>query len=158
MQGHPDVIEMLNDQLTAELTAVNVYFLAAKQCENWGYARMAKEFYGESISEMKDAEKLIDRILLLDGLPNLQRLGSVGVGENLVEQIQLARGLEEAAIERYRSGATRARELADHGSAQLMESILVGEEEHLDWVETQERLISDLGVERYLLTQVGHDD
>lgn len=157
MQGHAEVIDALNEQLTAELTAVNVYFLAAKQCENWGYKRMAKEFYGESISEMKDAEKLIDRILLLDGLPNLQRLGSVGVGENLVEQIQLARGLEEAAIERYRRGATMARELADHGSAALMEEILVGEEEHLDWVEQQERLISDIGVERYYLAQIGED-
>jgi bacterioferritin len=154
MRGDPEIVEFLNEALTAELTAVNQYFLHAKLCENWGYARMAKEFYDESIGEMKDAETLIDRILYLDGMPNLQRLNHVGVGESIPEQLTLARETEEAAVERYNRGVALAREKNDNGTRYVLENLLRGEEEHLDWVEAQERIISEIGVERYLLLQV----
>ena len=97
MKGDPDVIELLNEVLTAELTAINQYFIHAKLCENWGFERLAKKFYDESIDEMKDAEKLIERIIYLDGIPNLQRLGTVAVGENVPEQLQLDLATEVAA-------------------------------------------------------------
>ena len=156
MRGDPEIIEFLNEALTAELTAINQYFLHAKMCEHWGYKRMAKEFYDESIGEMKDAEKLMDRILYLDGLPNLQRLGHVGVGESIPEQLQLALETEEAAVERYNRGVALARSKEDNGTRSVLEHILRGEEEHLDWIESQQRVLADIGVERYLLLQV-HD-
>jgi bacterioferritin len=108
VQGDPDVIELLNEVLTAELTAINQYFIHAKMCENWGFERLAKHNYDESIDEMKDAEKVIERILYLDGVPNLQRLGSVLVGETVAEQHRLDLELERAAIERWRSRVRRA--------------------------------------------------
>lgn len=154
MRGDPEIIEFLNEALTAELTAVNQYFLHAKLCGHWGYARLAKSFYDESIGEMKDAESLMDRILHLDGLPNLQRLNSVGVGESIVEQLALARETEEAAVARYNQGVALARSKDDNGTRHLLERLLTDEEEHLDWVESQERIIADIGVERYLLLQV----
>lgn len=155
MRGDPEMVEFLNEALTAELTAVNQYFLHAKLCGHWGYRRMAKEFYDESIGEMKDAESLIDRILYLDGTPNLQRLDHVAVGESIPEQLALARATEEAAVERYNRGVAMARTKDDNGTRHLLEHLLEGEEEHLDWIEAQERIIGDIGVERYLLLQVG---
>lgn len=154
MRGDPEIIEFLNEALTAELTAVNQYFLHAKLCGHWGYQRMAKEFYDESIGEMKDAESLMDRILYLDGMPNLQRLNHVGVGETIVEQLSLARETEEAAVARYNRGIALARSKEDNGTRSLLEHLLRGEEEHLDWVDAQERIIADIGIERYLLLQV----
>ena len=112
MKGHDDIIELLNEVLTAELTAINQYFVDAKMCQNWGYERLAKRFRDESIDEMKDADKLIERILYLDGLPNLQRLGTVRVGETPVEKLQLALELEHEAIERLNRGIARCVELA----------------------------------------------
>lgn len=155
MQGSPEVIEFLNEALTAELTAINQYFAHAKMCENWGWTRLAAKFRADSIEEMQDAEKLIERILLLEGLPNLQRLGSVGVGQTVVEQLQLNLELETEAVKRYRRGVTVALELGDGGTRELLEHLLVDEEEHLDWVETQQRVIADIGVERYLQAQLG---
>jgi bacterioferritin len=154
MRGDPEIIEFLNEALTAELTAVNQYFLHAKLCEHWGYKRMAKEFYDESIGEMKDAESLMERILYLDGMPNLQRLDPVGVGETIVEQLSLTRETEEAAVARYNRGVVLARSKDDNGTRHLLEHLLRGEEEHLDWVHAQERILADIGVERYLLLQV----
>jgi bacterioferritin len=154
MRGDPEMIEFLNEALTAELTAVNQYFLHAKLCGHWGYERMAKSFYDESIGEMKDAEALMERILHLDGLPNLQRLNPVGVGENIPEQIELAREIEEAAVARYNRGVALARSKEDNGSRAVLEEILRGEEEHLDWIESQQRILGEIGVERYLLLQV----
>ena len=104
MEGSPEVIEFLNEALTAELTAINQYFAHSKLCENWGWHRLAAKYREESFEEMRDAEKLIDRIILLDGMPNLQRLGSVRVGETVPEQFEVDRDLEVAAIERYRRG------------------------------------------------------
>ena len=154
MRGIPEVVTFLNEALTAELTAINQYFAASKIAANWGYDKLAAQYYEESMSEMRDAEKLMERILLLDGLPNVQRLGTVMIGESVPEQLELDRQLEEAAIERYRSGVKLCLEHGDAGSRELLETILVGEEEHLDWVETQLSLISDIGTERYLLSQI----
>lgn len=154
MNGSPDVIEFLNEALTAELTAINQYFLASKLCEHWGWKGLAEKFREESIDEMKDAESLMDRILLLDGHPNLQRLGSVQAGEDVPEQLALDRSLEENAIEMYRRGIALTLAEGDPGTRELLEHIVVGEEEHLDWIETQQDMITDIGIERYLQSHI----
>ncbi len=156
MQGDPEIIEFLNEALTAELTAINQYFIHAKMCENWGYARLAKKNYDESIDEMKDAEKVIERILYLDGVPNLQRLNSVLVGETVPEQHRLDLDLEKAAIERYNRGVALARTKGDNGTAELLEDLLVGEEHHADWLESQLFVIDQIGIENYLAQHL-HD-
>ena len=156
MQGDPDVIELLNEVLTAELTAINQYFIHAKMCENWGFERLAKHNYDESIDEMKDAEKVIERILYLDGVPNLQRLGSVLVGETVAEQHRLDLELERAAIERYNRGVALTRDKGDNGTRELLERLLVGEEEHADWLEAQLHLIETVGEQNYLSQHI-HD-
>lgn len=154
MPGDPEIIEFLNEALTAELTAINQYFIHAKMCENWGFERLAKKNYDESIDEMKDAEKVIERILFLDGVPNLQRLGSVLVGETVPEQHRLDLDLERAAVERYNRGVALARDKGDNGTAELIEDLLVGEEEHADWLEAQLNLIEQVGLENYLAQQI----
>ncbi len=155
MQGNPAVIEFMNEALTAELTAINQYFAAAKIADNWGWKTLAEQYRSESMSEMRDAELLIERILLLDGLPNVQRLGTVMIGETVPEQLAADRQLEEGAIARYRSGVALCLEHGDAGTRELLERILVGEEEHLDWIETQQTMIADIGLELYLQSQVG---
>ena len=154
MKGHDDIIELLNDVLTAELTAINQYFVDAKMFQNWGYERLGKRFRDESIDEMHDADKLIERILYLDGLPNLQRLGTVRVGETPVEKLQLALDLEAEAITRLNRGIARSVELADNGTRELLEDILVGEESHADWLESQLELVRQLGDAHYLAQQI----
>ena len=154
MRGSPEVIDFLNEALTAELTAINQYFAASKIASNWGYERLASQYREESMEEMRDADRLIERILLLDALPNMQRLGAVMIGETVPEQLSLDRQLEEAAIERYRNGVRLCLEHGDAGTRELLEQVLVGEEEHLDWIETQQSLIEDIGVERYLQSQI----
>ena len=154
MQGDPKIIDALNEVLTAELTAVNQYFLHSKMCANWGYARLAHHARDESIGEMRDADALIDRILLLDGHPNLQRLGTVSAGETVPEQFELDADLERSAIARLRDAVKLAFDLGDHGSRELFEHILVGEESHLDWLETQQRLLAELGEAHYLAQQL----
>lgn len=154
MQGNAAVIELLNEVLTAELTAINQYFIHAKMCENWGYQRLAKNNYDESIDEMKDAEKVIERILYLEGVPNLQRLNSVRVGETVPEQHRLDLDLERDAIDRYNRGVELARGAADNGTAELLEDLLVGEEHHADWLEAQLHLVDQVGLENYLATQI----
>ncbi len=154
MQGHEDVIELLNEVLTAELTAVNQYFLDAKMFDNWGYERLGAKFREESIDEMKDADELIERILYLDGLPNLQRLGTVRVGETATEKLELALDLEKVAIDRLNRGIALCVTLADNGSRELLEKILVGEEGHADWLESQLELIRQLGEPHYLAQQI----
>ena len=156
MKGHDDIIELLNEVLTAELTAINQYFVDAKMYQNWGYQRLAKRFRDESIDEMHDADKLIERILYLEGLPNLQRLGTVRVGETPVEKLQLALDLEHEAIARLNPGIARCVELADNGSRELLEEILVGEESHADWLEAQLELVRQLGDANYLAQHI-HD-
>ncbi len=156
MKGHDVIIEVLNDVLTAELTAINQYFIDSKMAANWGYQRLAGHFREESIDEMKDAEALIERILYLDGLPNLQRLGTVRIGETIPEKLELALDLERVAIERLNNGVARCTELGDHGSRQLLDRILHGEEEHADWIESQLAAINQIGVANYLAQQL-HD-
>ena len=154
MQGSPEVIEFLNEALTAELTAINQYFAHSKLCENWGWAKLAAKYREESIEEMHDAERLMDRIILLDGLPNLQRLGDVQVGETPLEQFELDKQLEEAAIDRYRRGVELAAAHGDPGTRDMLSELVVGEENHLDWIETQLHAIGDIGIERYLQSQL----
>jgi bacterioferritin len=154
VQGHDDVIELLNEVLTAELTAVNQYFLDAKMFDNWGYERLGSKFRDESIDEMKDADALIERILYLDGLPNLQRLGTVRVGETATEKLELALDLEKVAIDRLNRGIALCVTNADNGSRELLERILVGEEGHADWLESQLELIRQLGEPHYLAQQI----
>ncbi|MCY3806326.1 MAG: bacterioferritin, partial [bacterium] len=140
MQGSPKVIEFLNEALTSELTAINQYFAHAKICENWGYNRLAAKYREESIEEMNDAEKLMDRILLLNGMPNVQRLNSVRIGETVPEQLASDRSLEEHAIAMYRRGVALALDEGDPGTRELLEHLVVGEEEHLDWIESQQQI------------------
>jgi len=155
MQGDDAIIELLNEVLTAELTAVNQYFVDAKMCADWGYAALAAHMREDSIDEMRDAEALIERILYLDGVPNLQRLGTVRVGETAPEKLRLALDVEREAIDRLARGIGLCREKADHGTRQLLEKILTGEEEHADWLETQLSLLEQLGEQLYLAQQVG---
>ena len=156
MQGSPAVIEVLNELLTAELTAINQYFLDSRMLSNWGYEKLAKDFHHESIDEMKDADKLIERILYLDGVPNLQRLGTVRVGETAVEKFEAALDLEKAAIERLNRGIALCTERGDHGSRDLLEEILGGEEHHADWLESQLTLVAQVGEANYLAQHI-HD-
>ena len=154
MDSSPSIVELLNAVLTAELTAINQYFVHSKMCSNWGYERLAKRLYDESIGEMKDAEDLVERILYLDGTPNLQRLGSVLVGENVPEQLRLDLDLERTAITRLNEGIAQARDEGDNGTRHLLEEILLGEERHADWVETQLHAIGELGEVQYLAEQL----
>lgn len=154
MQGDPAVIELLNEVLTAELTAVNQYFVDGRMLENWGYERLGAKFREESIDEMKDADVLIQRILYLDGVPNLQRLGSVRVGETPKEKLELALEVEREAIDRLNRGIELAVAKSDNGSRELLEGILTGEESHADWVEAQLTLIEQLGEAHYLSQQI----
>ncbi len=154
MKGDDAVVELLNDVLTAELTAVNQYFVDAKMCANWGYQRLAGKFRGDSIDEMKDADSLIERILYLDGLPNMQRLGTVRVGETVPEKLALALDLEKEAIERLNRGVALCTAQGDNGSRELLEGILAGEEEHADWLEGQLFLVAQVGEAHYLAQQI----
>ena len=154
MKGSPKVVEFLNEALTAELTAIDQYFAHAKLCENWGWAHLAAKHREESIEEMRDADTLIDRNLLLDGMPDLQRLGSVRVGETPLEQFELDEALEADAIDRYRRGIALTLEEGDPGTGELLEHLIVGEEEHLDWIESQLHVIGDISIERYLQSKL----
>ena len=154
MHGDREIIDLLNDVLTAELTAINQYFIDAKMLANWGYGRLADRFRDDSIDEMKDADELIERILYLEGLPNLQRLGTVRVGETIGEKLQLALELEREAIDRLNAGIVTCVEHGDNGTRELLDKILSGEESHADWLETQLALIGQLGEQLYLSTQV----
>ena len=156
MQGNADVIELLNDVLTAELTAINQYFVDAKMFSSWGFDRLATKFRDESIDEMKDADALIERILYLDGMPNLQRLGTLRIGESPAEKLSAALELEREAIVRLNAGVALCVEQGDNGSRELLEGILEGEEAHADWLEAQLELIRQVGDANYLTQQI-HD-
>ncbi len=156
MKGNDDILRLLNDLLTNELTAINQYFIHAKLCAHWGYERLAKKVRAESIDEMKHADVVISRILFLDGIPNLQRLGKLHVGETVKEQLTSDLALEHAAIKFLNDGIALSRQLGDNGTEDLFTKILVGEEEHADWLETQLELIAQLGEPHYLAQQM-HD-
>ncbi|HEV2809840.1 MAG TPA: bacterioferritin [Acidimicrobiales bacterium] len=150
MQGRPDIIELLNEVLTAELTAINQYFAHAKMQQNWGYLRLAEHTRAESIDEMKHAESVTERILYLGGMPNLQRLGPVRVGETVPEQFRLDLAVEHEAIERFNRGIALARDTGDNGTKELLGRMLVEEEQHTEYLETQLSLIESIGEAHYL--------
>jgi bacterioferritin len=150
MKGDAKVIEFLNKVLYNELTAINQYFLHYRMLKDWGYAELAAHEYKESIEEMKHADHLIERILFLDGLPNLQHLGKLRIGENAIESMQGDLDLELAAVKDLREAIAYSEGIADYISRDLFKDILHDEEEHIDWLETQFSLIRDIGAERYL--------
>ncbi len=154
MQGDAAIIEALNDVLTSELTAINQYFIHHKMCENWGYKKLAAKKYEESIEEMKHANRVMERILYLDGTPNMQRLNPVSVGENPIEQHELDLALELEAVKRLNHAVALAREKGDNGSRELFESILQEEEESIDWHEAQLHLVREVGRESYLAEMI----
>lgn len=154
MRGDPAVIEILNEVLTSELTGINQYFIHHKMCANWGYERLSKKKRQESIEEMKHADRVIERILFLDGVPNMQRMSPVRVGENPVEQHELDLALEKDARERLNRGVALAREKGDNGTRELLEGILKDEEDSIDWHETQLHLVREIGKERYLAQMI----
>jgi len=154
MRGDPQLIEALNAVLTAELTAINQYFIHYRMCDNWGYLRLAKKKREESIDEMKDADQVIHRILYLEGVPNMQRMHPVRVGEDAVEQHRLDLALETEAIKRLNDAIELARAKGDNGSRELLETILEGEEHSADWLEGQLHIVEEIGKERYLAEQI----
>ena len=154
MKGSAKVIDLLNEVLTGELTAINQYFVHARMCQNWGYERLWHKIRAESIDEMKHADELIARILYLEGVPNLQKLGKITVGETVPEQLELDRKLEKAALKLLNDGLELCRNEGDGGSRALLEKILVDEEHHADWLESQLELIKQIGEANYLSQQI----
>lgn len=154
MQGDDAIIEALNDVLTAELTAINQYFIHHKMCANWGYSRLSSKKREESIEEMKHADEVIERILFFDGVPNMQRMNPVRVGENPIEQHELDLALELEAVSRLNAAVALARERSDNGTRELLERILKEEEESVDWHEAQLHLVREVGRERYLAEMI----
>ncbi|MGI5269222.1 bacterioferritin [Nonomuraea sp. CA-218870] len=150
MQGDKQIIELLNEQLTAELTAINQYFLHAKMQENWGYTKLAGHTRDESFEEMRHAERLTDRILFLEGLPNYQRLGTLHIGQTVREQLQADLEVELGVVQRLRPAIALMREKGDITSARIFEEILEDEEEHIDYLETELELMETLGEPLYL--------
>ena len=154
MKGNDEILRLLGELLTNELTAINQYFVHARMCGNWGYERLAAKVRAESIDEMKHADEVISRILYLEGVPNLQRLGKLNVGETVKEQLESDLALERHAIEFLNQGIAAARQHGDNGTEDLFTRILVGEEDHADWLETQLELMRQVGEAHYLAQQV----
>lgn len=155
MKGSQRVIDALNAGLTIELTAINQYFIQAKMCDNWGLHKLGKHHYDESIDEMKHAELLIDRILFLDGVPEIARYDVIRVGENVKEQLEHALALETNASKTYNDGVQVCIEDKDSASREIMEQIIRESEHSIDWLEAQLDLISKIGIQNYMLSQMG---
>lgn len=155
MKGNDEVIQVLNEVLTSELTAINQYFIHSKMCEDWGFEKLAAKKRAESIEEMKHADIVIARILYLEGVPNMQRYFPVKVGEDAVEQHRLDLAVEYDAVKRLNAGIGLCREKGDNGTRDLLETILKDEEEGIDWLEAQLHLVETVGRERYLSEQIG---
>jgi bacterioferritin len=154
MKGDPKVITILQEVLKAELTAINQYFLHSEMCDNWGYERLAKLIKKESIEEMIHAEKLIERILYLDGTPNMSDYFKINVGKNVPEQFKSDLNVEYDAVKRLNEGIKLCREIGDNGSRDLLQHILEDEEHHIDWLEAQLHAIEEIGIQNYLAQQV----
>ncbi len=154
MKGNAKLIDALNDVLTAELTAINQYFAHAKLCAHWGYERLAEINRAESVSEMKHADEVIERILFLDGVPNMQRVGKVNVGETVAEQFKLDHALEVDGVARLNKAIELAVQAHDNGTRELLEDILTAEERHIEWLGAQLTLIKQVGEENYLAQQI----
>lgn len=158
MKGSQKVIDALNAGLTIELTAINQYFIQSKMCKNWGLHRLAAKHYVESMGEMKHAEMLIDRILFLEGVPEIARYDVIRAGTDIPEQFQYDLTLESSGVKAYNEAVKLCIAENDGGSRDLVEKILVESEEHVDWLETQIDLIQRLGLQNYLITQVGEEE
>ena len=158
MQGDPQILDALNRALTIELTAINQYFVQAKMCNNWGFRKLGAKHYEESIGEMKHAEKLIDRIIFLEGVPEIARYDVIRVGTNVKEQLENDLALEMRGVKTYNDAITLAVQLKDNGSRELMNEILVDSEEHVDWLEEQLNVIATIGLERYLAEQISSEE
>jgi bacterioferritin len=158
MQGNSDVLDALNRALTIELTAINQYFCQAKMCKNWGYLKLGKKHYEESMGEMRHAEKLIDRILFLDGVPDIARYDTIRVGTDVKEHFENDLRLEMGGVQHYNQAIELCTTLKDNGTRELLEPILVESEEHVDWLETQLGLIEALGLQNYLSEQMGSSE
>ena len=158
MQGNPQVIDGLNRALTIELTAINQYFCQSKMCKNWGFLKLAAKHYEESIGEMKHAEKIIDRVLFLEGTPEIARYDVIRVGTNVKEQFENDLVLEMGGVKAYNELVNLCIQLKDNNSHALALEILKESEEHVDWLETQLGLIKTVGLERYLAEQMGEDE
>lgn len=154
MKGHVEVIKHLNVILTNELTAINQYFLHARMCQAWGFEKIGGKIYKESIDEMKHAQSLIDRILFLEGVPNLQKLGTLNIGETVPEQLKSDLQMELSGHKDLKVAVKVCVDAEDHASRELLESIIASEEEHIDWLEAQLEIIQKIGVENYLAQQI----
>ena len=150
----PRIVERLNDALTFELSVVNQYFLHARMLDNWGFPKLGKVFYDLSIDEMKDADALINRILMFDGHPNVQRLGNIVVGETPEEMLRLALDSERAAVQQFNASAQECHDLGDHGTAAVFEEMVRDEERHADWFESQIDALDRVGTAQYLAQQI----
>ena len=155
MKGDPQVLDVLNRALTIELTAINQYFCQAKMCKNWGFQALARKHYQESLGEMKHAEKLIDRILFLEGTPEIARYDVIRVGTDVKEQFENDLRLEMGGVKHYNQAIELCAKVKDNGTRELLEPILSESEEHVDWLETQLHLIEAVGLQNYLTEQMG---
>lgn len=158
MKGDPRIIEALNRALTVELTAINQYFIQAKMNKNWGFSKLAKKHYFESIGEMKHAEKIIDRILFLEGVPEIARYDVIRAGADVKEQFEVDLVLESGGVKHYNYLVDLCIQLKDNGTRELVDPILAESEEHVDWLETQLGLIESVGLQNYLTEQIGEED
>ncbi len=158
MKGQPNIIAALNDCLTSELTSINQYFLHARMYKNWGLTKLDSVCYKKSIKDMKQADKLIERILFLEGLPNLQMLGKLYIGEHCVEMLGCDKKFQVEQIPKLKKAIQLCESEQDYVSREVLEDILEYEEEHLDWLETQEYQITHMGIENYLQAQISEGD
>ncbi len=157
MQGNQDILDALNGALTIELTAINQYFCQSKMCTNWGFHKLGAKHYEESLGEMKHAEMLIERIIFLEGVPEIARYDTIRVGADVKDQFEKDLELETGAVQAYNTAIALALEVKDAGSRELMERILVDSEEHVDWLEMQLDLIKQVGLQNYLQSQIGEE-
>jgi len=158
MKGKPEVMAVLGEMLKEELGAISQYFLHSEMCDNWGYTRLSEFIKKQAIGEMKHAEILIERILFLEGLPNMGDLPRLNIGKDVKQQLENDLELEKSAVAEYNKAVATSRKVGDNASADLLETILKDEEEHVDFLETQLSLIRDIGLENYLMQQMGEEE